>query len=218
MHTRSARFSAIVASVTLCCAGASRAQIAWDEIGQGDLSSLYSEPTPVAVSPGDNFIYANMGEGATGIDRDFFTITVPAGHALSSIWIDFYFGDDPIGFFGMVIGPAFAIEPEKATPDDVDGYVLFGTAGLNVPGTDVLPRMPLIHEPPRFTVPLGPGQYSFWVQQLDGLADYGLNFVIDVPGPGVFGLFGVALPVALARRRVRAMPERLPHHSPNKPG
>jgi hypothetical protein len=189
-----------VALVFVAC-DAARAAIAWDEIGQGDLSNFFNAPTPVPVELGDNFIYANMGESATGIDRDFFTITVPSGHILASITIDFYFGDDPIGFFGIVLGPSFAVEPDKATPDDVDGYVLFGTAGLNVPGTDVLPRMPLIHEPPRFTVPLGPGRYSFWVQQLDGLADYGLNFVIDVPGPGAFGLCAAVAPMMLVRRR-----------------
>lgn len=200
-NTRIARPLSVAVVSAVAATGTLRADIAWDEIGQGDLSNLFDAPTPLPAALGDNFVYATMGEGATGIDRDFFTITVPPGHTLTNLWIDFYFGDDPIAFLGMVRGPAFTVGPDDASPSDIDGYVLFGKAGLNLPGTDVLPRMPLIHDPPRFEVPLGPGHYSFWVQQLDGLSEYGLNFVIDVPGPAGAWAFIAAGVACFARRR-----------------
>lgn len=185
---------------------AAHAAIAWDEVGQGDLANSGLSPTAVPLTPGDNSIYGNLGPMAGGeIDRDYFTITVPAGATLSAIVIEFYFGDDPVAFMGIALGSVITVDPDKASPADVDGYVLFGSSGLSTPGVDVLPQLPLTIDPPRFTTPLAPGSYTFWVQQLGGSADYGFNFVLTIPAPGTMAMLAMTLGAASVRRRARGV-------------
>jgi hypothetical protein len=201
-------------SLAAACAGAllapalltpaAHAAIAWDEVGQGDLANSGLSPTAVPLALGGNSIYGNLGPMAGGgIDRDYFTITVPAGAVLSAIFIEFYFGDDPVAFMGIALGSVITVDPDEASPADIDGYVLFGSSGLNTPGADVLPQLPLTNDPPRFTTPLSPGTYTFWVQQLGGSADYGFNFVLSVPSPGTAALLAMVFAATGIRTRPR---------------
>src|SRR4051794_34165194 len=65
--------------------GNSRAGVIYDETQSGDLSDDGSVPTVLAVAPGLNDVIGTTGRGTTGIDRDYFTFTVPAGMELASI-------------------------------------------------------------------------------------------------------------------------------------
>lgn len=200
------RAALVGACVLALLAPVAHAAIAWDEVGQGDLANSGLSPTAIPLTPGDNRVYGNLGPMAGGgIDRDYFTITVPAGATLSAIVLDFYFGDDPVAFMGIELGSVIAVDPDEASPADIDGYVLFGSSGLSTPGVDVLPQLPLTNDPPRFATPLAPGSYTFWVQQLGGSADYGFNFVLSVPATGTIVPLAMILGAASVRRRGRGV-------------
>jgi hypothetical protein len=81
--TRSVLF-ALVCGVFTNAHGA----LGYDESVSGDLSNSGLTPTAVSVGLGSNPILGSTGNHTgTGIDLDYFSITVPSGAALSSLSI-----------------------------------------------------------------------------------------------------------------------------------
>src|SRR6478735_3993329 len=96
------------ALLAVSCAIFSSAQAAvvYDESVAGDLSNSGASPTVVHVGLGSNLISGSTGVGAAGIDRDYFSITVPSDAALGSLTV--LPGTSPSGdvtFIGVQVGP-----------------------------------------------------------------------------------------------------------------
>jgi hypothetical protein len=192
---------------------AAEARADYNETNQGDLSNANTAPTVIPVTLGANVVTGTTGtadgsQGTAGVDRDYFTITVPPGDVLSGIqqtaFTSASTGD--LAFFGVQHGATFT-DPGTTTVSQVLGYVLVGSASLN---TNVLPLMgqgidtatgtTTFGVPIGFTPPLPAGTYTFWIQDGNATsASYQFNFTISQtpPVPAMRGAFIALLAVGL---------------------
>ena len=174
-----------------------------DESVDGDLSSDPFAPTALSIGVGSNLVLGTMQ--ASGDTRDYFTFSIGADQALSSIFLRDYTdvassspGDT--GFAGIIAGTTSFI-PNGATvsnflgtnhvvPAQVGTDILLALAGAPFGGTG-------------FTPPLGPGDYTFLIQQTGNeLTAYSLDLIL-VPEPGTaLLLMGGLAGLAAQRRRV----------------
>lgn len=182
---------------SLVAASTASAGIFYNEGALGDLSNDRLIPTAFTLGAGDNQLVGVLtgDDGMGNIDRDYYSITIPAGHVLAQIVHDDFISEDFGAFLGVLPGNTFSIAPDDATPSNLFGWAIFGPSTV---GVDILPTMGL--NGTGFTPPLPAGTYSFWCQQTGTYTDYILNFVVqEVPSPAAAPLLlGV---FALARRR-----------------
>ena len=188
----------------LCTAGAAHAATAWDEGLSGDLSSDPMAPTTVSFATGVNTVTGSVT--SLGDTRDYLTFTIADGQFLTGIVLQQYMdldtgGPGNRGFYAISAGATSAI-PGGATGDSF----LAGNHLDPLPaGTDLLALLETGSlTGTGLTAPLGPGTYTFLVQQTGPqLSGYTLDFVV-VPVPAAVWLFGSGL-VALfgMRRRTR---------------
>ena len=186
---------ALAALVAVAHAQSAAAGTVWNEFGpQGDLSNDRLAPTLLSLSSGTNSVTGAVTAG----ERDYFRITVPDGASLAQIVLAAY-GTNNRGFFAIQEGTQITVDPAAASAAPLLGYV--HTAGT-LRGTDILDDMGAGFGAMQFTPPLGPGDYSFWMQQVNAvLTTYTFDLVI-VPEPSVASLFAAGL-VALAIARHR---------------
>jgi hypothetical protein len=169
---------------------------AWNESVNGDLSSDGLSPTVLSVVLGTNTVSGKMGDEGLGLDRDYFSFTVPNGAVLSKLVINP--GTQVAGgvsFFAVQTGPQLTVDPTGGSPAGLLGYSHYGATDV---GTNFLPKI-------IFTAggTLPSGQYSFWVQDNSGgIATYNFDFVITaVPEPAAAWLFGFLPAVFFCARR-----------------
>ena len=200
IHTGS--LSLLQASVfTACAVFATTSQAAsfqFDEASDGDLSGNVLAPTLFGNSPsslgfavGSNKI---VGQTFSG-DYDLINFTVGAGQQLSAIKLVSYSSTDARGFIAVQQGAVWSNGLGAGSSFDrttLLGYSHFGTyVGAPQPGTDVLDDLGASGASGAggaigFSGPLGPGSYTFLIQQT-GLAviSYGFDFQLTaVPEPG----------------------------------
>ena len=200
--TACVRLAAALCAAAFAVAAPARAGIVYDEAVSGDLSGDGLVPTSVALAPGSNQVLGVTGRVGLEPDRDYFTVTVPAGHAfVSLVELAGTNANAGVSFLGIEAGnqvtvPSFASTAEGLlgwshwADTDVDLEILatVGASELGATG---------------FTPPLPAGDYAFWIQDFgDGNANYGFDIVIAVPEPGAAGLVLLAC-AALARSRTR---------------
>jgi len=167
--------------------------VVFDEGISGDLSGNFAAPTPVSFVFGANTIVGEIGDngntGATnGSDADYVSFTVPFGSSISSINIDNFNPAAGIGL-GSFMGFTNSLVFNGQTGADINGSVIFnGASG------DVLPAIN--------GGPLGPGDYSFWVQETASTT-VGYQFTFSqVPEPTSSGLLLATLTgFAMSRRQ-----------------
>jgi len=199
MRTCAAAFATTLVFLSPCYGG-----VVHDESVNGELSGIFSAPTPLSITPGSNQVFGTTGPG----DLDYFSITLTAGEHLVSIRVlEGTTGDNvgaPRAFLGVTSGPM--IDPATATAGGLLGYYLFGPVDI---GQDILDNLAISNTNPQgfgaaqgFTAPLGPGTYTFWVQEGTSNIDYRLELNV-VPGPASIVLVGIGLGAVLLRRRVR---------------
>ena len=184
--------------------GTSSAGVVYNETINGDLSNSGLNPTVVTVALGSNSLFGTTGNPGTGIDRDYLTLTVPNGLMLSSITVlPGTFSGGGLSFLGIEAGPQITLPANTQTaagllgwwhysPVDI-GHDILALAGIPASGSS------------GFTGPLGPGSYSFWIQDFNaGSFAYGFDFQIDpVPEPASWCAALLGSAVLLMRRRVR---------------
>jgi hypothetical protein len=169
---------------------ASCAPLDYDEAVDGDLSSDPGAPTPLHFSPGKNLVTGRVTTSAPADTRDFLTFTIHHGTALTALRLVSY-RDLPDGapgnrgFHAINAGPTSFVPSAATAGNFLGGDHVDGTAE----GTDLLPA--LADGTPAgtgFTVPLGPGTYSYVIQQTGPqVTGYTLEFVISGRGPHVSG-------------------------------
>jgi hypothetical protein len=132
------------------------------------------------------------------VDRDYFTIFIPAGLILSEIIHVDYFSNDQVAFMGVQQGSVMP-DPNTVTADSLLGWALFGPSSV---GTDMFGELSVPRYPGGGFWPLveGPATYTFWVQQTGESTLYEFDFV-TVPGPGVAGVVVMGVVVGARRRR-----------------
>jgi hypothetical protein len=164
--------------------GAAAATI-WSEGVDGDLSSNRAAPTALAVALGTNSIIGSV----TSTDRDYFRITIPSGATLEQINLAAY-GVDNLAFFAIQSGMQITVDPAAPTAAPLLGYV---HTGSGLVGTDILDDMGAQSDAIGFTPPLGPGDYSLWMQQTNPVVtSYSFDLVV-VPEPSAGALLGLGL-------------------------
>ena len=196
--TFSTRFLSAFLMVCFC----SVCWAAHDESIDGDLSTDPNNPTALTFSQGSNVISGTVQ--APGDTRDYLTFTIAADQALPRLLLLNYTdvssgGGGDRGFQAIIAGSKSFI-PSGGTI----GSFLAGAHLDPLPaGTDILPTLATAPQGGTgFSVPLGPGTYTYHVQQTGAeLTAYSLEFVV-VPEPAttllVAGLFA---PLMLLRRR-----------------
>ena len=179
-------------------------QIVFNEAVDGDLSNLPGAPTAVNFNVGVNSVWGTLRADAASSDvRDYFTFTIAAGQQLTALlqqdYTDIASGNGANrGFHAISAGATSAI-PSNSTITRFLGADHFDPVAA---GTDLLPGLGTsTFGEIGFTGPLGPGTYTYLVQNTsDNPSRYELDFLV-VPEPSsaaILGLFSV-----LAFRRVR---------------
>lgn len=192
MHTR-----AFLLSLALAAAPAA-ADVLYNEFLQGDLSDNRLAPTAFVLGPGQSTLFGVMeGEYPDNtFDRDYFSVTVPAGYVLSGLLLEAYVSDDFAAFIGIQPGPIFPNDPDTVLPGDLLGWALFGPQTV---GQDLLTNMGQNGQ--GFDLPLPAGTYTFWAQQIGPYTEWVATFQVDVPSPGAATVLGLGVLGALRRRR-----------------
>lgn len=179
----------------------------YNEFVQGDLSNSGLTPTLITVAAGSNQIFGTTGRGTTALDRDYFTVSVPVGLTLSAI--DVLPGTQSggvVSFIGLQAGTQVTIPTNATNATGLLGWWHYSPADIS---TDILPEMAIpATGSSGFAVPLGPGNYSFWVQDFNaGSFVYGFDLVLTAPTPepgaAALMLTGSTMLALLARRRAR---------------
>jgi hypothetical protein len=182
------------------------ATVAYDESVDGDFSNSGLSPTVVQVRLGSNLISGSTGFGAAGVDQDYFSITVPFGAALGSLTVlpgTTVAGD--VSFIAVQRGPQVTVPTNPTTASGLLGWMHYGSGNIN---RDILPRIGMGQDATGFTPPLGPGTYSFWVQDFDsGPVTYNFDFwltsAVAVPEPETYAVLAVGLVFLIAGLRRR---------------
>ena len=155
----------------------------FDESIFGDASSDATAPTLLNLAMGSNFVSGAVTQSndLTAGDIDFFTFTIPEGQTLSGIFLSDYSPDDR-GFHAINAGDN-AIVPSGPNVGDTSQYL--GSAHLDLVASDVnlLDDLGTPLAGSGFTGPLGPGTYSYVIQQTGPVvSSYTLDFAV-VPEP-----------------------------------
>jgi len=185
-----------------CGVSSVHAATVYNEAISGDLSNSGLSPTGVTVGLGSNQVFGTTGL-AGALDRDYFSITVAPGLQLNAIMVLPGTVSGGISFIGLQSGSQVTLPTNATTAAGLLGWWHYSPADIN---TNILPEMAIpANGSSGFSVPLGAGIYSFWVQDFNaGTFNYGFDLVVgQVPEPATYAaaLAGLAMISILRRRR-----------------
>jgi hypothetical protein len=153
----------------------------YDEKKSGDLSGDGLAPTAVKLAPGANRVRGTDGTPAhpdgSPTDRDYFKIHIAPGETLEALIVEpgTEVGGN-LSFIGVQAGKKVTVDPIGGSPEDLLGWAHYGLADI---GTDILPAIGEGAGAMGFKPPLGPGHYSFWLQELlQCKCHYRFSFVV----------------------------------------
>jgi len=211
--------SLLFAAVCALLAAAPAIATIYDEaVTSVDLSNDKAHPTALTLTPGSNSVIGTVNGFGKGDPQDWVSFTIPTGFVMTSYVNSAYGSADDQGFTGFHVGSSFpGGVMSEFDPANYAGYAHFGFAANNPDGNPVaastvgVDLLPLMANPSfapgatGFTPPLGPGTYTFLIQQGDDVTtsyQFDMN-VRSVPEPGsslcLLGMGGLAI-FALRRR------------------
>ncbi|MCB1276718.1 PEP-CTERM sorting domain-containing protein [Prosthecobacter sp.] len=178
----------------------------WNELNDGDLSGDGNAPTFILFTEGDNLIEGTMGAlgGVGPVDADVWTFTIAAGYYLTGINLVSYSAPTSGNQSFMAIDDASTINMSDPSQHLSNGL---WTEELDGFGNTYTNLLAILDAGPEFggtgfDGPLGPGTYTFWIQEGSEQIQYCIDFVVTpVPEPGSVLLLGLAGMLAWRRRR-----------------
>ena len=197
--------STCLAMTTLLAAAAAQGQFVFDEGTLGDFSTDPAAGTVLGFGLGTNTVLGTMGNSNAvnsdfsnpNGDRDFFTFTVGAGQSVTSIELTEWSVANQ-GFIAIDDGFGSVI-PGLTTNSDLLSGILVSTNDLGANLLDEFTTGAVTTNSLPSPI-LGPGTYTFVVQQTTNLTQaYGLRFTL-VPSPAAAAMLGGGL-LAVRRRR-----------------
>lgn len=167
--------------------GSGAAATAWDESGDGDLSTDPNSPTPVSFVTGSNIVSGTVTSSAPGDTRDYLKFSIPSGYGLFSLQL-LQWDDVPSGGAGNTGFNAIIAGSTSFVPDGINIGNFLGAnhVSSSYEGTDILPGIAAApFGGSSFLVPLGEGTYTYHVQQTGQQVNaYSLDFrVLPIPEP-----------------------------------
>lgn len=161
--------------------------VTYDESSNGDLSGSNSAPTNWGALPSGTHSLI----GTVNIpDKDYVTLNIPNGLSLSKLIMVSYDSNnsgDERAFIGVQGGTVMTVPPTTPSAAGLLGWAHFGPADGNV-GSDILPAMGASGVGATgFTPPLPSGDYTFWIQQVDGFELTAYRFDFTVSAPNIVG-------------------------------
>jgi hypothetical protein len=216
------RFRPVIAFAALSLSWQAAYASNYSELLNGDLSGDPLAPTFLQLDsaaagnvPGSNVVDGTTGRDSTTgrIDRDYLWVNVPSGHVLTEVRAG---NQTQVGgggsFIGVANGVFMPVDPATSTAAGLLGWKVYTLADRN---QNILDDMAVAgNGATGFGGTLGPGDYTFWVQELaTGSFGYRFNFVVSpVPLPAALWLFGSGLGVlSLLRVKRRPGSSRLAH-------
>lgn len=190
---------ALFITVLFCGSKILQADVVWNESVNGDLSSNPDAPTFLNFANGSNTVVGSISE-PDGDPRDYMTFTIGPNQFLTGLTLDAY-GPPGVSFQGINAGNTSFI-PSTATAGSFLGLD-FVQEGLI--GVDMLPILAIgEYGSTGFTVPLGPGNYTYLIQELTGgeSRSYQLTFSV-VPEPSSVAMLGGMALICMTRRSRR---------------
>lgn len=198
-------FAAVLAA--LSAPAPTFADFMYDEAINGDLSNNRREPTVLVADPGANTLRGMTRNNMGTVDLDYFTVVIPVGFQLDSLFQTSYMGDGT-SFIAVQSGTEFTTPPDFPDISTLLGWLHFGD---NYRGLDILPLMAMEFGVIGYTPPLPSGSYTFWVQETSSIeAKYTFTFnlspqgvVIPEPSSLTLAALGALWGLTYARRRWR---------------
>lgn len=188
---------AMVCGLWLCSCQTIQADIVWNEAVDGDFSDDPSAPTPLTFSRGENTIIGSLTAEPGDDLRDYITFTINPNQFLTAIVLDIY---TPAGssFHGINEGSTSFI-PDFPTAGQFLGL---GFLDQEMSGTDLMPALAAGEWGSiGFTNPLGPGTYSYVIQEITPgeTRSYQLTFQV-IPEPSSASFCCIAGLASILRR------------------
>ncbi|HVE16173.1 MAG TPA: hypothetical protein VNB29_05525 [Chthoniobacterales bacterium] len=158
------------------------AAVVWDETANGNFSNDRTAPTPIAVGDGSNTIRGLLTGGSGDVKyHDYVTFGIPAGYAMVAIKLDALTSSNSgTTIVGLAAGNAFPTDPNGGNASMMLGWTTAAPTGV---GSDILPTMAKANYGgignSGFSIPLGAGTYSLWIQDYDDPATYQLSLVLE---------------------------------------
>ena len=155
--------------------------LAHDEAVDGDLSSDAAAPTPLVFNLGTNVVAGRVTNAAGAVDvRDYITFTIPAGRQLTALRLVSWVSGNT-GFHAINVG-ATSFVPSGATDNNFLGGDHVNPA---IVAFDLVELLDGDTAGVGATAPLGPGTYSYVIQETGPqLSDYRIEFIVSAaPGP-----------------------------------
>jgi hypothetical protein len=168
-----------------------------------DFSGSGLSPTQIGtLVEGVNQIIGTTGSG----DRDYFTVTVPGNLRVTLLIEGAGTQSGPpnfLGFLGLQSGPQVTLPTNTTTAAGLLGWVHYSPTATDI---NILPALASAGNGAiGFNIPLGPGTYSFWLQDTTaGTFNYTFSLILSVPEPAasVLTMAGFLVLWGFYRRRV----------------
>lgn len=148
-----------------------------DDLPARELSSDPMAPTALAFHTGDNVVRGQVDNPRN--TRDIFTFTVPDGAQLTGVFLTDWSAGIDQGFVFIDDGATTVIASAETAGEFLGGAHV--SSSLYAPGDNLLAFLGIaLQGGVGFQTPLGPGQYSFTIQQTGPVPSrYELTFVLE---------------------------------------
>ncbi len=190
----------LICTFLLCNSQNLLADVVWNEANDGDLSSDPNSPTALNFANGVNTVIGTLSVPAGDL-RDYMTFTIGPNQSLTGLNLDI-FDADGAGFQAINSGNTSFIPGD----DPSENFLGLEFTLVDFVGLDMLPFLAIgQYGSTGFTIPLGPGTYSYLIQEVTPgqSTSYQLSFSV-VPEPSSAGLLCLAGLLLNTRRRRRS--------------
>lgn len=199
----------LIASILV--APGSFAAIAYDEAVAGDLSNDRGAPSALTFDLGSNVVMGAVGVVSGAKDLDYFTISLGTNQQLNALTVlPGTATGGSVSFIAVQAGSTMTLDPNALPYPDPAILLGWKHYSKHDAGFDILPVMgdAALTGSQGFKAPLGPGSYTFWVQETSpGPVSYKLEFSVSAvpePGSNMLILAGLGAFAFLWRQRRKA--------------